>query len=156
MPLALHDLEEVAAVAAALAELVPGFLNLMGLQQADANGGVGKSEGVDSFHGWQDSCIGGWDGASFHSDGAIYSPTANTWTTLPSAGAPSARGYHTAVMSNVASASNEMIVWGGWDGTTFRNDGAIYKVTSNATLQRRTESSEQTFSAIRCSRNARI
>ena len=44
-------------------------------------------------------------------DGGRYDPAANTWTALPTSGAPAARDYHTAVWTG-----SEMIVWGG-DGS---------------------------------------
>jgi hypothetical protein len=41
--------------------------------------------------------------------GAAYSPSTNTWRTLPTAGAPIARGLHAAVWTG-----SEMLVWGGY------------------------------------------
>jgi len=53
---------------------------------------------------------GGFDyDGSYHmkGDGARYSPTSDTWTTLTTAGAPSARTQHAAVWTGA-----EMIIWG--------------------------------------------
>jgi hypothetical protein len=41
-------------------------------------------------------------------DGGRYNPAANSWTAVPTTGAPAARDYHTAVWTG-----SEMIVWGG-------------------------------------------
>ncbi len=63
-------------------------------------------------------------------DGASYDPVRNAWTPLPSAGAPVARNFHTAVWTGT-----EMIVWGGYSSAisptnplNFKavNTGAIY------------------------------
>lgn len=65
-----------------------------------------------------------WGGASpLAGDGARYSPTADSWTLLPAAGAPSARVNHTAVWTG-----SDMIVWGG----NFFGDGARYSLGANA------------------------
>ena len=52
---------------------------------------------------------GGYDGSSYCNDGGRYNPVANTWTALPTTGAPAARYSHTAVWTG-----SEMIVWGGY------------------------------------------
>ena len=45
-------------------------------------------------------------------DGGRYNPTANSWTAVPTTGAPAARCDHTAVWTG-----SEMIVWGGYGGS---------------------------------------
>ena len=42
-------------------------------------------------------------------------------------GAPSAREEHTAVWTG-----SEMMVWGGWDGYVFRDDGVRYKLVTDS------------------------
>lgn len=53
--------------------------------------------------------------------GALYDPVKNTWKTMSSVGAPSARSHHTAVWTG-----KEMIVWGGFDGMSALGDGSRY------------------------------
>lgn len=56
--------------------------------------------------------------------GSRYHPATNTWSALPSAGAPSARGGHTAVWTGT-----EMIVCGGWlDALGNIADPGVYPV----------------------------
>jgi N-acetylneuraminic acid mutarotase len=43
------------------------------------------------------------------------------WTATTTTGAPSGRGYHTAVWTG-----SRMIVWGGWNGSAYLNDGGQY------------------------------
>ncbi|OGF68216.1 MAG: hypothetical protein A2Y62_20705 [Candidatus Fischerbacteria bacterium RBG_13_37_8] len=56
-----------------------------------------------------------------YNDGARYNRALNTWTTLPLW--PLARTFHAAVWDTV---NNEMIIWGGVDGSTYFNTGARY------------------------------
>jgi N-acetylneuraminic acid mutarotase len=65
-------------------------------------------------------------GYIYLNDGGRYSPTANSWTALPTTGAPAARRAHTAVWTG-----SEMIVWGGYNGSSYSNDGARYSPTAN-------------------------
>ena len=62
---------------------------------------------------------GGNDGG-LTATGGRYNPTTNTWQTISTIGAPSARSDHTAVWTGT-----HMIVWGGNDGS-LANSGAIY------------------------------
>ena len=55
-------------------------------------------------------------------DGRRYDPATDTWRSLPTANAPSARGGHTAVWT-----WEEMIVWGGY-GRGPLGDGARYRL----------------------------
>src|ERR1035441_5577220 len=72
---------------------------------------------------WTGSEMIAWGGDSrsssrtYYNDGMRYNPTANTWTALPTTGAPAARGYHTAVWTG-----NEMVIWGGYN-VGYLNDG---------------------------------
>jgi N-acetylneuraminic acid mutarotase len=59
--------------------------------------------------------------------GGIYSPSSDSWTSIPTTGAPSARNFHVAVWSG-----SEMIVWGGYDGTTSLNTGARFNPSSSS------------------------
>jgi N-acetylneuraminic acid mutarotase len=72
-----------------------------------------------------------WGGlnSGYLNDGGRYNPTANTWTTLPTTGAPAARGQHTAVWTG-----SEMIIWGGynWISSTFFNDGGRYNPVADS------------------------
>ena len=62
-------------------------------------------------------------------DGASYRLASNTWKTIAAAPAAltSGRYLHTAVWTGSA-----MIVWGGYDSSTYRNDGAIYDPSSDS------------------------
>src|ERR1043166_3217396 len=52
--------------------------------------------------------------------GGAYNPGTDSWTATSTTNAPTARFAHTAVL-----AGSEMIVWGGWNGTTL-NTGGTY------------------------------
>jgi hypothetical protein len=52
---------------------------------------------------------GGWDGGKTLNTGAVYSPTANTWTNITLTSAPSSRTGHSAIWTD-----SKMIVWGGY------------------------------------------
>jgi hypothetical protein len=58
--------------------------------------------------------------------GSRYNATSNSWSALPTSGAPAARTAHEAVWSGA-----EMLVWGGTDLTTNLNTGGRYHVISN-------------------------
>lgn len=62
-------------------------------------------------------------------DGAAYEPVLDRWTPLATAGAPSPRGWHTAVFGG-----GEMIVWGGEDvrSRALYGDGARYDAERDA------------------------
>ncbi len=53
--------------------------------------------------------------------GGRYNPTIDSWTATSTANAPAARYYHTAVWTG-----SEMIIWGGYNGSTFFNTGGRY------------------------------
>jgi N-acetylneuraminic acid mutarotase len=74
---------------------------------------------------------GGWDPAfnSTYNDGARFSPSANTWTSVAVGGAPSGRHLHSAVWTG-----SEMIIWGGaFDsmGIGYLKDGGRFSPTAN-------------------------
>ncbi len=66
--------------------------------------------------------------ASFFNDGGIYDPAANTWTAIPTSGAPGPRFAHSAVWTG-----SDMIVWGGTTNgspLSFFNDGGRFNLSS--------------------------
>jgi N-acetylneuraminic acid mutarotase len=65
---------------------------------------------------------GGYNGAVM-AGGAKYDIAGNTWTTLPTTGAPAARAYFTPLFDGL----NRIFVWGGYNGTTGMNTGAVYE-----------------------------
>ena len=64
---------------------------------------------------------GGLSNATLYADGGRYNPAGNSWTAMPSAGAPAARYYHTA-----AWAGSEMIVFAGYGSSDFLSDTWSY------------------------------
>lgn len=69
-----------------------------------------------------------WGGANGATDsslntGGVFNPATNTWITMSSTGAPSARYGHAMVWSG-----SKVLVWGGFDGTNYLGDGAAYDV----------------------------
>lgn len=90
---------------------------------------------------WTGSKMIVWGGVQFKggiqnnkvlNDGGVYDPLTDTWTKISLSGAPSPRGYHTAVWTG-----SEMIVWGGsaraLSSTDYQdlNTGGIYEPVSN-------------------------
>jgi photosystem II stability/assembly factor-like uncharacterized protein len=66
-------------------------------------------------------------GDTDYNTGGIYDPVANNWTaTSIGANVPGVRAIHTAVWTG-----SKMIVWGGWNGTTYANTGGIYDSVAN-------------------------
>ena len=64
-------------------------------------------------------------------DGGRYNPVFNSWTALPTTGAPAGRCNHSAVWTG-----SEMILWGGfradgWASSQWFNDGGCYKLAAN-------------------------
>ncbi len=73
---------------------------------------------------------GGWDGISYLNTGGgcYYYPATDTWiwnATGTGTNVPAGRQNHTAVWTGT-----EMIIWGGWDGTSCLNTGGAYNPTT--------------------------
>jgi outer membrane protein assembly factor BamB len=79
--------------------------------------------------------------------GARYNPATDTWTTMSTDGAPSARWHHSAIWTGT-----EMVVWGGHDGTAAVNSGARYNPATDtwtgALTTTGTPSARQAHSAV--------
>ena len=58
--------------------------------------------------------------------GKAYDPSMNSWSTIDTANAPSAREMHTAVWTG-----SKMIIWGGQTNSGSTNTGGIYDPVSN-------------------------
>jgi N-acetylneuraminic acid mutarotase len=69
--------------------------------------------------------LDGW-GGGYLNTGGRYNPVANSWMALPTAGAPTGRGNHTAVWTG-----SEMITWGGWNSSSSFKDGGRYNPSAN-------------------------
>jgi N-acetylneuraminic acid mutarotase len=88
-------------------------------------------KGAPTGRGWTTAVWTGskmivWGGlggtpAGYLNSGGIYDPAKNTWTATSTVGAPTARGYHTAVWTG-----SKMIIWTGIDSTGFVNSGGMY------------------------------
>lgn len=74
---------------------------------------------------------GGCTGSPFcttgYSSGGRYDPDSNSWTPTSTTNAPGAVWEHKAVWIG-----NEMVVWGGYNGTTYTNTGSRYDPVSDA------------------------
>lgn len=66
------------------------------------------------------------NGITNFNTGALYNPATNTWTSISTTNAPSARTGHTAIWTGT-----EMIVWGGSNLGNVTNTGARYNPTTN-------------------------
>ncbi|MBI2395463.1 MAG: hypothetical protein HYV09_38195 [Deltaproteobacteria bacterium] len=78
---------------------------------------------VGVWSGQQMIVWGGTNSYSRYANGAMYDPSTDKWTLMATSGAPTARSEATAVWSTT---TNEMIVWGGWDGTNAFANGARF------------------------------
>ncbi len=67
---------------------------------------------------------------TYYNSGAAYDPSNDTWTTITTTSAPTARSRHVAVYTSGAT-TPEMFVWGGQDGSSSKSDGAAYNPTTN-------------------------
>jgi N-acetylneuraminic acid mutarotase len=83
---------------------------------------------------WSGSQMIVWGGGSFVStvftlisDGKMYNPTTNSWTSMTPINSPSARYSHTAVWTG-----SKMIVWGGLTSIGATNTGGIYDPATDA------------------------
>ncbi len=89
-------------------------------------------------------CNGVWTGSKFivwggteandagvENTGGVYTPpvysSADTWTAISTNGAPAVRYNHMMVWSG-----SKLLVWGGFDGVVYRNDGGVYDPTTNS------------------------
>lgn len=62
--------------------------------------------------------------------GRYFKETDNSWNLLPAIPTFSGREFHSNVYYEATNAS-KLIVWGGFDGTNYRNDGAIFDNSNN-------------------------
>ncbi len=94
------------------------------------NAPAARSKPVAVWTGTEMIVWGGYTGSSPAvpvGTGGRYNPTTNTWTALPTTGAPSARFNHTAVWTG-----SQMIIWGGsTTGAVETTDGARYNPSNN-------------------------
>src|SRR5439155_26877 len=58
--------------------------------------------------------------------GGRYNPSTDSWIATTTTGVPGGRSFHTAVWTG-----SEMIVWGGYDGTSSLNGGGRYDPVTN-------------------------
>jgi N-acetylneuraminic acid mutarotase len=69
-----------------------------------------------------------FDGTShWLNTGAKYNPVLDSWTVISSANAPTGRWHHTAVWTG-----SEMVVWGGYDGSSDVNTGGRYDPSTDS------------------------
>nr|MCU0374450.1 hypothetical protein [Chitinophagaceae bacterium] len=90
-------------------------------QPADREGNICLPIGNNSFFIW-----GGKSGTTYLNNGAIYNAATNSWTTVTSTNAPSARSAATAAFGN-----GKILVWGGNAGGAYLNNGKLYDVATN-------------------------
>ena len=64
---------------------------------------------------------GGSSNTTYYADGGRYTPAGDSWTPVTTTGAPVGRYSHTAVWTG-----SEMIIWGGYDGSSKFNDTVRY------------------------------
>jgi subtilisin-like proprotein convertase family protein/N-acetylneuraminic acid mutarotase len=88
---------------------------------------TGRSRASATWNGEEVVVWGGYSGSAL-GNGARYSPSTGTWTSISSTGAPSARFYHSAVW-----AGDQVIVWGGTNGTDFFGNGGRYSIDGAGT-----------------------
>src|SRR5437667_226991 len=69
-----------------------------------------------------------WDG-NYHylQSGGRYNTSTDSWVATSTSNAPEARGSHTAVWTGI-----DMIVWGGYDGSSLWNTGGKYNPLTNS------------------------
>src|ERR1035438_9749370 len=79
----------------------------------------------------------GWNGSSYLNTGGSYNVSSNTWTSLPTSGAPSGRAIQTAVWTE-----SQMIIWGGYNGSAL-NDGGLYNPSANSWTSLNTNSAPE-------------
>ncbi|MEW6026991.1 MAG: kelch repeat-containing protein, partial [Planctomycetota bacterium] len=73
---------------------------------------------------------GGYDGVNYLNSGAMYDPVTDSWREITTLDAPSNRAYHSAIWCEWTDwqgrRRSELVVWGGWNGNNYLNDGAHY------------------------------
>ena len=88
------------------------------------NAPIGRASHTAVWTGTEMIVWGGyyWDG-NYHyfQSGGRYNPGTDSWVATSTTDAPEARGFHTAVWTG-----SEMIVWGGYDGSSYWNSGGRY------------------------------
>jgi hypothetical protein len=122
-------------------EIGGSLLNTGGLYDPVTNSWTGATSLVNApsprtlhtmtWTGQQVIVWGGSTGAStgdtYYNQGYKYNPATNQWQgTVSTAGAPSARSFHTAVWTG-----SRMIIWGGYDGSQRVNTGGLYDPSKN-------------------------
>jgi N-acetylneuraminic acid mutarotase len=89
------------------------------------NAPIGRSLHTAAWTGTEMIAWGGYysEGSNYHylQSGGRYNASTDSWVTTSTANAPSGRADHTAVWTG-----SEMIVWGGYDGSSFVNTGSRY------------------------------
>src|SRR5207249_7936788 len=95
---------------------------------------------------------GGTDGA-FLNTGGRYNPGTDSWTATSTTSAPAGRDAHTAVWTG-----SEMIVWGGFDGSSVLNTGGRYNPGTDSWTATSTTSAPATrnFHTAMCTGSAMI
>lgn len=75
-----------------------------------------------------------WGGENGGSTGGIYNIATDTWSQIGTTNAPTARWGFSWVWTGTGTQSwhNKIIVWGGYNGTTALNDGALYNPADNS------------------------
>ena len=66
-----------------------------------------------------------WPSSTFFNNGGRYNPTTDSWTVIPTNGAPLGRYQHVAAWTGT-----EMLIWGG-AGSSYRADAARFNPTAN-------------------------
>ena len=66
-------------------------------------------------------------GLNFLNTGGRYNPSTDSWTATSTTNAPAGRVYHTAVWTG-----SQMIVWGGYDSSTYFDTGGRYNPSTDS------------------------
>ena len=93
------------------------------------NAPIGRANHTAVWTGTEMIVWGGyyWDG-NYHyfQSGGRYNPSTDDWVATSTTDAPTSRSIHTAVWTG-----SEMIVWGGYDGSSYWNTGGRYNPSTN-------------------------
>jgi N-acetylneuraminic acid mutarotase len=94
------------------------------------NAPIGRANHTAVWTGTEMIVWGGyyWDG-NYHyfQSGGRYNPNTDSWVATSTTEAPTSRSIHTAVWTG-----GEMIVWGGYDGSSYWNTGGRYNPGTNS------------------------